>query len=163
MLDRVLICNNSHSKLITKKDPRTPMSTVCQGYYKPNLGPMNTLTYQQLHQYLLTLCFKKILSQQKQNTIQKQAQNYFIQNNQLYHREQQNHTTLQQLIKDSEKEAILYSMHSDPTAEHFNKDTTLERTTNLYYWLMMYKDIFEYVCNCNSCQQRERARIMEPL
>ncbi|KAG9300019.1 hypothetical protein G9A89_009747 [Geosiphon pyriformis] len=28
MQDEVLICNNSHSKFITKEDPKTPMLTV---------------------------------------------------------------------------------------------------------------------------------------
>ncbi|KAG9296604.1 hypothetical protein G9A89_015196 [Geosiphon pyriformis] len=46
MQDEVLICNNSHSKSITRKDPRTPMPTVCQECHKPNLRPMDTLTYQ---------------------------------------------------------------------------------------------------------------------
>ncbi|KAG9288091.1 hypothetical protein G9A89_017686 [Geosiphon pyriformis] len=106
---------------------------------------MDTLTYQQLHQYLSTLHFKEILSQQEQSTIRKQARNYFIQDNQLYRREYQNHSNPQRLITDSERETILYSVYSDLTAGHFNKDATLEKTLNLYYWSMMHKDIFKYV------------------
>ncbi|KAG9299913.1 hypothetical protein G9A89_009641 [Geosiphon pyriformis] len=41
-------------------------------------------------------------------------------------------------------------MHFDSITKHFNKDVTFERILNLYYWPTIYKDIFEYMLNCDS-------------
>ncbi|KAG9294191.1 hypothetical protein G9A89_021550 [Geosiphon pyriformis] len=45
------------------------------------------------------------------------------------------------VITESEKETILFNMHSDLTAEHFHKEATMKRTRKRYYWPSMYPDI----------------------
>ncbi|KAG9286441.1 hypothetical protein G9A89_014607 [Geosiphon pyriformis] len=48
-------------------------------------------------------------------------------------------------------------MHSNPTAGHFHKEATMERTRKRYYWPSMYPNIIQYVQNCDACQQRGAA------
>ncbi|KAG9289695.1 hypothetical protein G9A89_014430 [Geosiphon pyriformis] len=45
------------------------------------------------------------------------------------------------VITEPEKETILFNMHSDPTAGHFYKEATMEKTRKRYYWPSMYPDI----------------------
>ncbi|KAG9288111.1 hypothetical protein G9A89_017706 [Geosiphon pyriformis] len=75
----------------------------------------------------------------------------------------QHYINIQLVITEPKKETILFNMHSDPIAEHFHKEATMEKTRKKYYWPSMYPNIIQYVQNCNACQRRERTRPSEPL
>ncbi|CAG8780699.1 9108_t:CDS:1, partial [Racocetra fulgida] len=49
------------------------------------------------------------------------------------------------ILKPQEVEPILYAMHSDPLAGHFNKEATYQRVITRYFWPQMRNDIRDYV------------------
>ncbi|CAG8835535.1 17170_t:CDS:1, partial [Gigaspora margarita] len=56
--------------------------------------------YNQLYQYLSTLQFDKNATKQQKSQIQKEAKNYFIENNKIY---QRNKEKPQRVIKNDQK------------------------------------------------------------
>lgn len=49
------------------------------------------------------------------------------------------------VIRQSEKDSILYACHKTPTAGHFGINKTDRTITERYYWPAHYKDVEEYI------------------
>ena len=48
----------------------------------------------------------------------------------------------------------LQQTHNHPLSGHQGQDTTYLKTSKVYYWPNMKKDIIEYVKTCKTCQKR---------
>ena len=75
-------------------------------------------TYHQLFQYLTQLTYPPNLNPSQQLAIQKQAQHYFVQNQQLYRRNRKSSSQPLLVIKTNEIESILYNIHNEPLGGH---------------------------------------------
>jgi hypothetical protein len=58
---------------------------------------------------------------------------------------------------------VLQETHNHPLSGHQGQDTTYLKTSEVYYWLNMKKDIIEYVQSCKTCQKRTRQKGQAPL
>ena len=79
---------------------------------------MEPKTYHQLYQYLTQLTYPPDLTSSQQHTIQKQAQHYFVQNQQLYRRNRKHSTQPLLVIKTNKVESILQNIHNEPLGGH---------------------------------------------
>ncbi|KAG9294673.1 hypothetical protein G9A89_008152 [Geosiphon pyriformis] len=128
MQDKVLICNNFYSKSITKKNPRTPIPTIHE------------------HTYLSTTILVSINTMFQEDIISTETKYHKKTSPKLFYSRQPTIST--RTPKPLYPTMINQRhMHSDPMSGHFNKDATFKRTLNLYYWPMIYKDIFKYMLN----------------
>lgn len=83
--------------------------------------------------------------------LQKQSRNYLIKNKKLYYMK---NDKLLKVVKDDQKEVILYMSHKHPLSGHFAKEATYNKILTTHYWKGMKKDIQEYIKNCEQCQRR---------
>src|SRR5690242_13263887 len=60
------------------------------------------------------------------------------------------------VIKDIEKEGLLYMMHDHELSAHFGIRATQEKIKEKYWWPDMLKDIEKYVKTCDRCQRRNK-------
>ena len=109
-------------------------------------------TYHQLFQYLTQLTYPPNLNPSQQLSIQKQAQHYFVQNQQLYRRNRKNSSQPLLVIKTNEIESILHNIHNEPLGGHLARDITYNKMASRYYWLRMYKTIENWIQTCDVCQ-----------
>ena len=58
------------------------------------------------------------------------------------------------VIKEKDKEVILYMMHSHPLAGHFGIEATYDKIKKRYYWKNMKDDVRRYIKSCDKCQRR---------
>ncbi|CAI2191081.1 11117_t:CDS:1, partial [Funneliformis geosporum] len=70
-------------------------------------------TYHQLFRYLTQLTYPPNLTSSQQLAIQKQAQHYFIQNQQLYRRNRKQSAQLLLIVKSKEVERILHNIYNE--------------------------------------------------
>ncbi|KAG9307523.1 hypothetical protein G9A89_003846 [Geosiphon pyriformis] len=119
---------------------------------------MNIQKYQQLQHYINTQQFKKNLSQMEQKNIKQQSKYFITYQNILYRKNRRNLDQPTRVITEPEKETILFNMYSNPTAEHFYKEATMERTRKKYYWPSIYLDIIQYVQNCDASDNIQRSQ-----
>ncbi|KAG9306730.1 hypothetical protein G9A89_004439 [Geosiphon pyriformis] len=99
------------------------------------------MKYQQLQYYIDTQQFKEKLSQPEQKRIKQQFKYFIIHQNILYQKNRKDSDQPTRVITEPEKETILFNMYLNPTAGHFHKEATMERTRKKYYWPLMYPDI----------------------
>src|SRR5688572_30640263 len=83
-----------------------------------------------------------------------QTRHYFVQDGILYKNNPRDKTRSFRIIRTTEKEPILFSMHSDPLSGHFNTNSTYQRIAARYFWPQMGNDIKQYVRECETCQKR---------
>ena len=51
---------------------------------------------------------------------------------------------------------VLQETHNHPLSGHQGQDTTYLKTSEVYYWPNMKKDVTEFVKTCKICQKRTR-------
>ena len=109
-------------------------------------------TYHQLFQYLTQLSYPPNFTSSQQLAIQKQAQHYFIQNQQLYRRNRKNPSQPLLVIKTTEVERILHNIHNESLGGHLARDITYNKIASRYYWPGMYKTIDNWIRTCDVYQ-----------
>nr|GFA44167.1 reverse transcriptase domain-containing protein [Tanacetum cinerariifolium] len=125
---------------VAHKDPSTPWFADLVNYHARNF------------------VIKGMTSQQKQKFF-KDARHYFWDDPYLFR------TYADQIIRRyvAGKEAIdiLNACHSGPTGGHYGANYTTKKVFESgFYWPMIYKDAFELVKSCNSCQRQENKYIL---
>nr|GEZ36213.1 reverse transcriptase domain-containing protein [Tanacetum cinerariifolium] len=121
-------------KKVTHKDPSTPWFADLANYHAGNF------------------IIKGMTSQQKQKFF-KDARHYFWDDPYLFR------TCADQIIRPcvAGKEAIhiLNACHSGPTGGHYGANYTAKKVFDSgFYWPSIYKDAFELVKRCDSCQRQ---------
>nr|GEX52125.1 reverse transcriptase domain-containing protein [Tanacetum cinerariifolium] len=121
---------------VAHKDPSTPWFADFANYHAGNF------------------IIKGMTSQQKQKFF-KDARHYFWDNPYLFR------TCPDQIIRRyvDGKEAIdiLNACHSGPTGGHYGANYTAKKVFDSgFYWPMIYKDAFELVKRCDSCQRQDK-------
>ena len=111
---------------------------------------MNNEQYQELLKFLKDEIDQK-WTKRKIRDLQKQSLNYRVKNDKLYY--EKNDKSLK-VVKDDQKEVILYMSHKHPLGGHFAKEATYNKILLTHYWKGMKKDIQEYIKNCEQCQMR---------
>nr|GFA31812.1 reverse transcriptase domain-containing protein [Tanacetum cinerariifolium] len=124
---------------VAHKDPSTPWFADFANYYAGNF------------------IIKGMTTQQKQKFF-KDARHYYWDNPYLFR------TCLDQIIRHcvAGKEAIdiLNDCHSGPTGGHYGANYTAKKVFNSgFYWPTIYKDAFELIKRCESCQAYENSLI----
>nr|GFB84640.1 reverse transcriptase domain-containing protein [Tanacetum cinerariifolium] len=119
---------------VAHKDPSTPWFADLANYHAENF------------------IIKGMTSQQKQKFF-KDARHYFLDDPYLFR------TCADQIIRRcvASKEAIdiLNACHSGPTGGHYGANYTAKKVFDLgFYWPSIYKDAFELVKRCDSCQRQ---------
>nr|GFC21100.1 reverse transcriptase domain-containing protein [Tanacetum cinerariifolium] len=119
---------------VTHKDPSTPWFAYLANYHARNF------------------IIKGMTSQQKQKFF-KDARQYFWDDPYLFR------TCADQIIRRciAGKEAIdiLNACHSGPTEGHYGANYTAKKVFDSgFYWPSIYKDAFELVKRCDSCQRQ---------
>src|SRR5688572_25243340 len=124
---------------------------------------MDSDTYYSLLQYLTDLILPLHLTKEQQDSIKRKSKYFIVINDQLYKKNRKEPTRPFKVVKRNEVDIILYNMHSDPLAGHFNVEETYRRIVLRYYWPQMYDDVRNYVKTCDECQRRGKAKRTEPL
>nr|GEZ84434.1 reverse transcriptase domain-containing protein [Tanacetum cinerariifolium] len=119
---------------VTHKDPSTPWFADLANYHAGNFI-IKGMTSQQKHKFF------------------KDASHYFWDDPYLFR------TCADQIIRRSVagKEAIdiLNACHSGPTGRHYGANYTAKKVFDSgFYWPSIYKDAFELVKHCDSCQRQ---------
>src|SRR5215212_6927667 len=78
--------------------------------------------------------------------------NFEARNGKLYKKKNNGKTA--RVLRDNEKDAILFMTHNHETGGHFGVDATYNKIAERYYWKGMYNDTKEYVKSCDACQRR---------
>ena len=97
--------------------------------------------------------------------VRKIQKNYQYQKPKLYYIGNRTTTTTtpRQVIPRHQKNQLLKETHDHLLSGHQGQDNTHQRTSTLYYWPGMERDIKEYVRTCHICQKRERRCGEAPL
>ncbi len=119
---------------------------------------MNDEHYYNLYNYLLSQQIPDTFLQPQIQQLIKQSQNYHIQHEMLYKKDQKDRKKFYKVIHKKELPALLYMMHNDPTSEHFATEAMFQKIRTRYYWPQYYEDIRKYVESCDACQRRGRLR-----
>ena len=59
----------------------------------------------------------------------------------------------QYVVPVSDKKKVLESLHDSPMAAHMERDKTLEKFRERFYWPRSYSEVVEHVRMCSVCQQ----------
>nr|GEZ45981.1 DNA-directed DNA polymerase [Tanacetum cinerariifolium] len=126
---------------VAHKDPSTPWFADLANYHAGNF------------------IIKGMTSQQKKKFF-KDVRHYFWDDPYLFR------TCADQIIRRcvAGKEAIgiLNACHSGPTGGHYGANYTAKKVFDSgFYWPSIYKDAFELVKHCDSCQRRDSSTIIE--
>src|SRR4051794_3086146 len=124
---------------------------------------MNRVQYNNLQHYLDTKQYLPNLNQKQQQQLKKAAKYFTNISGILYHQSEINPETLQQVIKESELETILYNTHDSPLAGHLKIDATINRIQQKYFWYNMRQTVQKYVANCEVCQREGKRQKNEAL
>ena len=111
---------------------------------------MNNGQYQDLLNFLKNEIDQR-WTKRKIRDLQRQATNYRVKDDKLYYFK---NDKLLKVVKDDQKEVILYMSHKHPLGGHFAKEATYNKILLTHYWKGMKKDIQEYIKNCEQCQMR---------
>lgn len=57
------------------------------------------------------------------------------------------------VVPESNRSEVLAEAHDDTQAAHGGVDKTLSRLSTRYFWPGIYKDVFQYVRKCETCQK----------
>ena len=112
---------------------------------------MNENEYKDLLDYLKGE-INTIWEGKKIEKLEKQSEKFIVKNDKIYKKTKEEE--LVKVLKEHEKESILYMVHDHPTGGHFGRDATYNKIAGKYYWKGMKKDIEEYVKTCDKCQRR---------
>nr|GFA81573.1 reverse transcriptase domain-containing protein [Tanacetum cinerariifolium] len=122
---------------VAHKDPSTPWFADLANYHAGNF------------------IIKGMTSQQKQKLF-KDARHYFWDDPYLF-RTCADHI-IRRCVAGKEAIDILNSCHSGPTRGHYGANYTAKKVFDSgFYWPSIYKDAFELVKHCDSCQRQAKA------
>jgi len=124
---------------------------------------MDPTLYQSFLKYLTDPNYKDNLESKQQRQLKQTTRHYVAINKILFKKHRLQPHRLLRVLLPHEIEAVLFSMHSDPLAGHFNVLSTLQRISVRYFWPQMGEDVRRYVKSCDACQRRGRPRTREPL
>src|SRR5579883_1396784 len=124
---------------------------------------MDLKTLKDLTDYLETSTYPQYFNSEQKSKMKRQAQQYLVRNGILYKRNRQNSEQPLRVISNTEKDIILYNMHSDPLAGHFAIKGTVRRILERYYWPTVGEDVKNYIRKCDACQRRGKPQVNEPL
>src|SRR4051812_44756917 len=124
---------------------------------------MDLDTYSDLINFLDKGIYPPNNSDKQRKQLRKKAIHYFVRQNKLYKKNRKENERPQRVITTTEREIIIYNMHSDHLAGHFGKTKTIQRTLSRYYWPTLGKDISEYIATCDICQRRGKPNRQEAL
>src|SRR4051812_35795597 len=68
------------------------------------------------------------------------------------------------LMREEAKQAV-QELHDGALGGHFGRDLTIKRVRKEYWWLIIWKDVADYICTCDVCQQfgpKERHNLLQP-
>ena len=111
---------------------------------------MNRELYEEIVKYIEEKIDEK-WDKEKVKALEKESKNYIVKYGKLF-KEKKEKTV--KVLKENEKEAILWLMHDHPTAGHFGIEKTYEKISKRFYWKNMKKEIEEYIKSCEKCQRR---------
>nr|GFA95108.1 reverse transcriptase domain-containing protein [Tanacetum cinerariifolium] len=102
------------------------------------------------------------MSTQQKNKIFKDVKHYFWDDPYLFK------TCADQVIRrcvaGQEAVDILTACHSGPTGGHYGANYTAKKVFDSgFYWPTIYKDAFELVKNCDSCQRQEKISLQNEM
>jgi transposase InsO family protein len=124
---------------------------------------MDLDTYYLFLRYLSDSTVPEHYTQAEIKKLEHQTRYLFSRDGILYKKNLRNPQRPLRVIKISDREPVLFSMHSDPLSGHFNAITTHQRTSLRYFWPQMGEDIRKYVKSCDACQRRGKPKTKEPL
>src|SRR5918995_2850830 len=114
---------------------------------------MDIQQYFEIQQYLNHNKYPdQVQTNQEKKKFVNMTKYFIVQNKNLYRYDRRRVGHLLQVLKRYELEPILYMMHNDPTAGHFEIEIIFNKLRTRYYWPQMYEDIKAYVKACDSCQ-----------
>nr|GEZ11996.1 reverse transcriptase domain-containing protein [Tanacetum cinerariifolium] len=117
---------------VAHKDPSTPWFADLANYYAGNF-------------------IIKGMTSQKKQTFFKDARHYFWDDPYLFRT--CDDQIIQHCVTGKEAIDILNACHSGPTRGHYGANYTAKKVFDLgFYWPSIYKDAFELVKHCDSCQ-----------
>ena len=67
------------------------------------------------------------------------------------------------VIGEHQVRKVLQQTHNHPLSGHQGQDTTYLKTSEVYYWPNMKKDVIEFIKTCKICQKRSRRKGEPPL
>ena len=117
--------------------------------------------YQDLVRYLGDQAILSHLSPLESEQLTKKAIHFTINQGTLYKKNRKDQ--LLQVVKETDKEAILFRIHSHATIRHFGAENTIQKIKKRFWWYDMNKDIKKYVETCDTCQRRGKPRVREEL
>ena len=94
---------------------------------------MDLKTLKDLMDYLETSIYPQYFNSEQKSRMKRQARQYLVRNGILYKKNRQNSEQSFRVISNTEKDIILYNMHSDPSAEYFAVKRTVRRILERYY------------------------------
>src|SRR5436190_24119284 len=103
---------------------------------------MNKIEYKDLLDYLKGDT-NIIWEGKKKEKLEKQSEKFIVKNDKIYKKTKEGE--LVKVLREHEKESILYMVHDHPTGGHFGRDATYNKIAGKYYWKGMKKDNEEYV------------------
>ena len=65
---------------------------------------------------------------------------------------------LLRVVRNNEKEQILFACHTSPTAGHLGINKTLSTIATRYYWPAQTQDVMDYIATCEKCQRSNHLR-----
>ena len=60
---------------------------------------------------------------------------------------------LRVLFTEEDRRTAFVHCHDSPHGAHMGRDKTLEKINSRYYWAGMYKQILEWINQCERCQK----------
>ena len=110
------------------------------------------------------------LTETKKTEVEKNINLYTYQGTQLFRKGDRQgthggrqHRDPREVIPKHRKTKLLKQIHDHPLGGHQGQENTYQRTSELYFWPGMRRDIVNYVRTCDVCQKRERKRGEAPL
>jgi len=124
---------------------------------------MELYQYQALQQFLETSKYSDGYSEKQKQQLKNAAKYFTNQNNILYHKDEEDSTKIQYVIKVTELKTILYNSHDNPLCGYLKFEATYNQIKQKYFWYNMRKTVQNYISNCEVCQCEGKRRRNEPL
>jgi hypothetical protein len=124
---------------------------------------MDQDVYYGLVRLLATGKMPTTVSEKIKEEVRKIQKQYQYQKPTLYYLGTRTNQEPRQVIPRHRKNQLLKETHDHPLSGHQGQDNTYQRTSAVYYWPGMERDIKEYVRTCHTCQKRDRKRREAPL
>jgi len=124
---------------------------------------MDSQLYSQLVNFLTNIILPNNLTKQEKDAIKRKSRYFILINKQLFKKNKNKQQPPLKVLQKNEINEILYYLHEDDLAGHFNIEETFRKVKNRYYWPQMYEDVRNYVKSCDQCQKRGKNKRTEPL